>query len=47
MSGPGLILPPGINIVGISNLAAAFRCAGIDLSQDEVNISPSQGVTIP
>jgi len=43
MSGPGLMLPPGRKTVGISILAAAFKWAGTDLSQELERTIPSQG----
>ena len=47
ISGPFLILPPGMKIAGMSSLAAALSWAGIDLSQEEDSIIPSQGYTRP
>ena len=43
MLGPGRLEPPGMKMVGMSIRAAAFRWAGMDLSQLDVRIMPSQG----
>ena len=43
MLGPGRMEPPGMKMVGMSIRAAAFRWAGMDLSQLDVRIMPSQG----
>ena len=38
------MLPPGTKTAGIFTRAIAFRCAGTDLSQEEVSTMPSQGI---
>ena len=45
--GPGRMEPPGMNIAGMFRRAIAFRCAGIDLSQLEDMITPSQATALP
>ena len=41
--GPGRMEPPGMKMAGMSMRAAALRCAGMDLSQLDERIMPSQG----